>query len=63
MCVWSRPSSQPTANTPKTQALVKKTFAAKGIKILSEGEIKGEKIDKDKLIDQHYYAIASKVRT
>ena len=41
---------------------MKKTFAAKGIKVMSEGEITGEKIDKDMLIDQHYYAIASKVR-
>ena len=56
------PYPPPHANTPKTRELVKKTFGAKNIKILSEGEIKGEKIDKDQLIDQHYYAIASKVR-
>merc|ERR1719414_1783979 len=31
-----------------------------GLKILKEGSIKAEAIDKKKLIDQHYYAIASK---
>jgi hypothetical protein len=29
--------------------------------VLDEGSIASEKIDSDKLIDQHYYAIASKV--
>eukprot|EP00316_Scyphosphaera_apsteinii_P018915 CAMPEP_0119309688 /NCGR_PEP_ID=MMETSP1333-20130426/16013_1 /TAXON_ID=418940 /ORGANISM="Scyphosphaera apsteinii, Strain RCC1455" /LENGTH=31 /DNA_ID= /DNA_START= /DNA_END= /DNA_ORIENTATION= len=29
-------------------------FQKQGIKILSEGELTGEAIDKDKLIDQHY---------
>jgi hypothetical protein len=29
--------------------------------VLSEGSISSEDIDKNKLIDQHYYAIASKV--
>jgi hypothetical protein len=53
---------KPHANTASTVALVKKTFGARGIRILSEGEITGEKIDADMLIDQHYYAIASKVR-
>jgi hypothetical protein len=51
---------KPHANTTSTQKLVKSNFAAKGIKVLSEGELSGEKIDKDMLIDQHYYAIASK---
>jgi len=51
---------KPHANTASTVALVKKTFGARGIRILSEGEITGEKIDADMLIDQHYYAIASK---
>ena len=35
-------------------------FATRGITILSEGEIDGPTIDKEKYIDQHYYAIASK---
>jgi len=51
---------KPHANTPAVQELVKKTFAAAGISILSEGDIDGPSIDKKKLIDQHYYAIASK---
>lgn len=51
---------KPHANTEKTKELVAKTFADKGIKILEEGEIKAEVIDEKKLIDQHYYAIASK---
>jgi len=33
---------------------------AKGIKIVSEGTITAEEIDQGMLIDQHYYAIASK---
>lgn len=36
------------------------TLKAKGIHISSHGEISGEDIDKGMLIDQHYYAIASK---
>jgi len=51
---------KPHANTPAVVELVKTTFAAKGIDISSEGEIDGPSIDKKKLIDQHYYAIASK---
>ena len=53
---------KPHANTPAVQELVKAKFGEVGIKILSDGEIGGEKIDSDKLIDQHYYAIASKVQ-
>ena len=52
---------KPHANTKNTQDFVKKTLLAKGIAISKEGEITGETIDKDMLIDQHYYAIASKV--
>lgn len=48
------------ANTPATQALVKETFAKKGITIESEGELTGKEIDSNMYIDQHYYAIASK---
>lgn len=47
---------KPHANTPKTQALVKEALTKAGITILSESEISGETIDKDKLIDQHYFA-------
>lgn len=51
---------KPHANTPSTQKLVADTFKKKGIKIVQEGELTGEQIDEGKLIDQHYYAIASK---
>lgn len=51
---------KPHANTIKTQQLVKNTFNSKKIKIISEGELTGEVIDRDRLIDQHYYSIASK---
>jgi len=51
---------KPHANTAAVQELVKSTFAASGIAIVTEGEIDGPSIDKKKLIDQHYYAIASK---
>ena len=48
---------KPHANTSQTQELVKSVFLAKGVYILAEGEIKAEDIDKDMLIDNHYYAI------
>jgi len=51
---------KPHAVTEAAKALVKAGLEAKGITILSEGSIASEKIDSDKLIDQHYYAIASK---
>ncbi len=43
---------KPHANTPAAQALVKKTFAAKGVTIKSEGELTAAQIDKGMLIDQ-----------
>jgi hypothetical protein len=51
---------KPHANTPATQALVKEKLMDAGITILSETDIDGTTIDEKKLIDQHYYAIASK---
>lgn len=51
---------KPHANTPATQALVKEKLTDAGITILSESDIEGTTIDEKKLIDQHYYAIASK---
>ena len=51
---------KPHANTKAVQKLVQKTLAAKGIAIQKEGEITAAAIDKGMLIDQHYYAIASK---
>merc|ERR1712048_37059 len=51
---------KPHAVTPAVKSMVKAGLEAKGLKIRKEGSIKGEVIDKKKLIDQHYYAIASK---
>jgi nucleoside diphosphate kinase len=51
---------KPHANTATTQAFVKTKLEKSGLSILSECDIDGPKIDKEKLIDQHYYAIASK---
>jgi len=51
---------KPHAVTDKVKALAKSGLEARGIKILSEGSLTGEVIDEKKLIDQHYYAIASK---
>lgn len=51
---------KPHANTAATQKMVRDALLAKGIEILSESDIDGKTIDEKKLIDQHYYAIASK---
>lgn len=51
---------KPSANTPATQALVRETLQKAGCTIVSEKTISGDVIDQKKLIDQHYYAIASK---
>jgi nucleoside diphosphate kinase len=51
---------KPHAVTDKVKACAKAGLEAHGIKILKQGTIKAEAIDKKKLIDQHYYAIASK---
>jgi len=51
---------KPHANTAATQALVKNKLEGAGITIMSESDISGPEIDEKKLIDQHYYAIASK---
>jgi len=51
---------KPHANNAKTQQYVKDALVARGITILEEGDFTGPQIDADKLIDQHYYAIASK---
>jgi nucleoside diphosphate kinase len=39
---------------------MKDTFEKKGLKVLKEGSIAAEDIDKKQLVDKHYYAIASK---
>jgi len=51
---------KPHANTTASQALVQKTLKQKGITVLREGELSALEIDRGMLIDQHYYAIASK---
>merc|ERR1711934_1106409 len=51
---------KPHAVTDAVKALAKDALVAKGFDVLLEGEIKAEDIDSKKLIDNHYYAIASK---
>jgi nucleoside diphosphate kinase len=51
---------KPHAVTEATKALVKEGLEAKGLTITKSGSITSEEIDQKKLIDQHYYAIASK---
>ena len=51
---------KPHANTPAVREMVLAKFAEQGIEVLTEGSIDGRTIDEQKLIDQHYYAIASK---
>lgn len=51
---------KPAAVTDKMKELVKETLEKKGCKVLKEGSIEAEQIDKKQLVDKHYYAIASK---
>lgn len=54
---------KPNALTETFKDLVLKRFASvgnDGMKILAEGSLTGQEIDEKKLVDQHYYAIASK---
>jgi hypothetical protein len=51
---------KPHAVTEPTKALVKQLLEARGITIVQEGDIAAKEIDSKKMIDQHYYAIASK---
>jgi hypothetical protein len=51
---------KPHAVTDKVKELASETLSKNNIKILSQGTITSEEIDSKKLIDQHYYAIASK---
>jgi hypothetical protein len=48
---------KPHANTVLAQDLVKSTLRHHGIEIVSERTIQAATIEKEKLIDQHYYAI------
>jgi len=51
---------KPHANFSKVQDKAREMLLAAAISIISEGDISGTEIDEKKLIDQHYYAIASK---
>lgn len=51
---------KPHAVTDKVKELVKETFDARGITIKKEGAKEAEEIDKNQLVDKHYYSIASK---
>merc|ERR1719230_1407617 len=51
---------KPHALTEAVQELVSSTLTKGGFNILEEGRIDATIIDEKKLIDQHYYAIASK---
>jgi len=51
---------KPHAVTDKVKALTKVALDKHNITVLKEGSIKAEVIDKKKLIDRHYYSIASK---
>jgi nucleoside diphosphate kinase len=51
---------KPAAVTDKMKELMTATFEKKGLRVLKEGQIKADVIDKKKLVDKHYYAIASK---
>jgi hypothetical protein len=51
---------KPHANNANTQQLVHDGLTSRGITIIKEGDFSGEQIDEQMLIDQHYYAIASK---
>ena len=52
---------KPHANTQKGREVVKATLQSKGLKVTGEGLITGNEIETKQLIDNHYYAIASKV--
>jgi len=51
---------KPHAVTEKTKVLVAEGLEAAGMKITAQGSISAKEIDEKQLIDQHYYAIASK---
>jgi nucleoside diphosphate kinase len=51
---------KPHAVTAAAKELVTKTLADHGVNVIKEGKIDGATIDNDKLIDNHYYAIANK---
>jgi hypothetical protein len=51
---------KPHAVTDATLKLVRQKFEEVGISIKAEGDLGAEQIERDLLIDNHYYAIANK---
>merc|ERR1719461_189500 len=51
---------KPHAANAKVAAVVEEELKKRGFSIETQGEITAEQIDEKKLIDEHYYAIASK---
>eukprot|EP00343_Euplotes_focardii_P006965 CAMPEP_0205821022 /NCGR_PEP_ID=MMETSP0206-20130828/4539_1 /ASSEMBLY_ACC=CAM_ASM_000279 /TAXON_ID=36767 /ORGANISM="Euplotes focardii, Strain TN1" /LENGTH=378 /DNA_ID=CAMNT_0053116193 /DNA_START=29 /DNA_END=1165 /DNA_ORIENTATION=+ len=51
---------KPHANTEAARQLVAEGLAAQGVNVVSDGEITSEEINEKMLVDNHYYAIASK---
>lgn len=51
---------KPHAVTKEAQSMVEEVLASRGVRIVRELRIEGSVIDRDKLIDKHYYTIASK---
>jgi len=58
--VFVKPHACKGASPEKVQELVEKAFKKAGIRITSKGEMNADVIDKNKHIDIHYGAIASK---
>ena len=50
----------PHAVTYKVKQLTRAGLEKRDLKIIKEGAIKADVVDKENLIDQHYYAIAPK---
>ena len=51
---------KPHASNDAVEAVVRAKFEESGIRVVAAGTLGGAEIDAKKLIDQHYYAIASK---
>lgn len=51
---------KPHAATDAAKALVESVLSERGLTVTKSGELDGDSIDKKKLIDKHYYSIASK---
>jgi len=51
---------KPHAVTPAAKELVASRFGASGVSVYSEGTLDAKRIEAEKLIDNHYYAIANK---